>query len=168
MIWSRHQLQSGVDGLIAARRGIQRMLVKQILNAKASRGVLTIEPSARVGDAAKMLSERGVGALVVSASGSAPDGVLSERDIVREIGRQGSDALQHEVTAIMSSKVITCRPGDTADDILAVMTNGRFRHMPVMENDRMIGLISIGDVVKARLDDLHLERDALEGMITGH
>ena len=149
-------------------REIHAMLVKQILDAKASHGVLTIDPSAKVEDAAKLLSKRAVGALVVSATGNIPDGVLSERDIVREIGRQGTDVLLKRVNSIMSSKVITCRPADTADEVLTVMTNGRFRHMPVMENDLMVGLISIGDVVKARLDELNLERDALEGMIAGY
>lgn len=144
------------------------MYVKQILDAKKSGGVLTIKPTSNIAEAAAILAQHGVGALVVSVSGDQPDGVLSERDIVRELAHRGGHSLQQEVTSIMSRKVIGCKPDDTADDVLAVMTKGRFRHMPVIENHVMVGLISIGDVVKARLDELSLEREALEGMISGH
>lgn len=144
------------------------MLVRQILAAKPETGVFTIQPTAKVEDATKILSTKKVGALIVSETGDVPNGVISERDIVREIGRNGSDALEANVLSIMSSNVITCQPSDTTDEVLRVMTSGRFRHLPVMESGHMIGMISIGDVVKARLDELNLERDALEGMITGH
>ena len=144
------------------------MLVTQILASKVKSGVFTIKPTAKVAEATMMLSEQRVGALIVSEIGDLPDGVLSERDIVREIGQNGANILDDTVSSIMSAKVISCSPDNTTDEVLRLMTSGRFRHMPVVENDRMIGLISIGDVVKARLDELNLERDALENMITGH
>ncbi len=144
------------------------MLVKQILGSKPSGRVLTIESRMAVQDAAEILSKNRVGALVIISRDGMPAGVISERDIVREIGRLGAAVLRSEVGSIMSSEVVTCTPGDTADHVLRTMTEGRFRHLPVIENNRMIGVISIGDVVKARLEELNLERDALEGMIAGY
>ncbi len=144
------------------------MLVQQILKTKPSQHILTIDPAESVAAAAKIMSDRRVGALVVSAGGNIPGGIVSERDIVREIGREGSGVLQRSVSSIMSKPVISCHVEDTADEVLAKMTEGRFRHMPVLDHGSMTGLISIGDVVKARLDELNLERDALEGMITGY
>ena len=95
------------------------------------------------------------------------EGILSERDIVREIGKRGASCLQDQVSSMMTSNIVTCSPQDTADGVLEMMTTGRFRHLPVMEGSKMIGLISIGDVVKARLSELSMEKDALEGMIKG-
>ena len=97
-----------------------------------------------------------------------PDGILSERDIVRELGRRGSAVLMEPVTALMTVKIVTCTPDNSADEVLQTMTDGRFRHLPVVEGSKMIGLISIGDVVKARLSELSMEKSALEGMIMGH
>ncbi len=94
-------------------------------------------------------------------------GILSERDIVREIGRRGAACLSDTVDSLMTSAIISCRRDEQANDVLQKMTDGRFRHMPVMEGDQMVGLISIGDVVKARLTELAMEKDALEGMIKG-
>jgi CBS domain-containing protein len=94
-------------------------------------------------------------------------GILSERDIVREIGRRGVACLSDTVDTLMTSTIISCRRDEQANDVLQKMTDGRFRHMPVMEGDQMVGLISIGDVVKARLTELAMEKDALEGMIKG-
>ncbi len=144
------------------------MLVSQILAAKGNQTVHTISPASSVAEAASTLSSLRVGALVASVEGKSADGMISERDIVREIGRTGSSALKQTVADIMSSEVICCKPSDTADAVLETMTIGRFRHVPVLLNDEIVGLISIGDVVKARLDELSLEREALEGMITGY
>ncbi|MCC5976035.1 MAG: CBS domain-containing protein [Rubellimicrobium sp.] len=144
------------------------MLVQQILKSKETEGVLTIRPDARVTEAIALLSERRIGSLVVSADGAAVDGILSERDIVREIGRRGPDCLAETVGQMMTRNIVTCAMSDTADEVLGMMTTGRFRHLPVIEAGRMIGLISIGDVVKARLSELAMEKDALEGMIMGH
>ena len=146
------------------------MLVHQILRAKARElgEVLTIAPSRTVAEAARELSERRVGALVVSPDGAQVVGILSERDIVREMGRRGVACLEDRVSSIMTSEVITCTPEDMADHVLARMTGRRCRHMPVLREGRMVGLISIGDVVKARLDELSMEKEALKGMIMGY
>jgi CBS domain-containing protein len=144
------------------------MLVRQILNAKTSQGVETVPPVTTVAEAAEILSARKFGALIVSEDGQIPLGILSERDIVRELGRSGASCMGETVAELMTSKLVTCALDDTADQVLTKMTEGRFRHMPVMDDAKMVGLISIGDVVKARLSELSMEKDALEGMIMGH
>ena len=144
------------------------MLVHQILTSKGTAGVITVPPGTSVAAAAKVLSDKRIGSVVVSPDGSAEcHGVLSERDIVREVGRRGSDCLAEAVDEMMTRKIVTCAPTDTAESVLQKMTDGRFRHMPVMHEGRMVGLITIGDVVKARLTELASEKDALEGMIMG-
>lgn len=144
------------------------MLVSQILKSKQVNEVVTVPPTMTVSEAARMLSEKGIGTVIVSASGSTADGILSERDIVREIGARGAGCMTHTVATLMTSKLVTCNANDKADDVLQKMTEGRFRHMPVVEGDRLTGIISLGDVVKARLMELAMEKDALEGMIMGH
>lgn len=144
------------------------MLVSKILQSKAEGGIISVTPDSTVGDATKILSEKRIGTVVVSADGISLDGILSERDIVRALGKTGPSCLSQPVSDLMTSKIITCDPGDRTDDVLTKMTEGRFRHMPVMEGGQMIGLISIGDVVKARLAELAMEKDALQGMIMGH
>lgn len=143
------------------------MLIQQLLNTKAG-GVLTIAPSETVAAAAEVLAAKRIGALIVSGDGSDVLGVISERDIVREIGRRGAVILDEAVSALMTAKVTGCTAADSVDDVMRRMTDGRFRHMPVMEGDRMIGVISIGDVVKAQVAELAMEKDALEGMIKGY
>ena len=143
------------------------MLVNQIVRSKGSDAVLMIPPEATVAEAARILSEERIGCLVVSRDGAQPEGVISERDIVREMGNRGVGCLHERVAQMMTKDIVTCACNDQADDVLARMTRGRFRHLPVMDRGRMIGLISIGDVVKARLSELSMEKDALEGMITG-
>lgn len=144
------------------------MRVHQILKSKPKGGVITIAPDATVADAASLLSSRRIGSIVVSVDGSALAGILSERDIVRELGRRGTGCMSDKVSDLMTSEIVTCRADDEGTDVLTKMTDGRFRHMPVMDGDTVIGLISIGDVVKARLAELAMEKDALEGMIMGH
>lgn len=144
------------------------MLVHQILKAKSDDGVVTVRPDMTVDDAVKLLSERKIGAVIVSGDGKTPDGILSERDVVREMGRRGTACLSDTVADMMTRDLVGCSRNDTADAVLTRMTDGRFRHMPVMQGEEMIGLISIGDVVKARLAELHMEKSALEGMIMGH
>jgi len=144
------------------------MLVSQILKTKADDSVTTVKPGMLISDAARMLSEKRIGTLVISADGKAPDGILSERDIVRELGRQGAACLDIAVEDLMTRKLVTCTKDERSDAILSKMTEGRFRHMPVLEDGALIGLISLGDVVKARLTELSMEKDALEGMIMGH
>jgi CBS domain-containing protein len=144
------------------------MKVHQILRAKPVGKVTTVMPGSSVADAARLLAERRFGALVVSDDGERALGILSERDIVRDLGRRGPECLTDRVEELMTRNIIVCAPEDDAQDVLELMTNGRFRHMPVVRDGRMIGLISIGDVVAARLSELKMERDALEGMIAGN
>ena len=143
------------------------MLVSHILKSKADFAVVTIASGATIAEAAALLSERRIGALIVSKDGKSAEGILSERDIVRESGKRGPAVLGEKVAALMTKKLISCARGDKTDAVLQMMTDGRFRHMPVIEAGELVGLISIGDVVKARLMELSAEKDALEGMIKG-
>ena len=143
------------------------MLVQQILNAKPDQGVATVPPGTSVREAVEVLSVRRIGAVIVSSDGKRVAGILSERDVVRELGRRGAACLDDPVDKVMTAAIVGCTGADSADQVLERMTAGRFRHMPVMEGGQMVGLISIGDVVKARLDELAMERDALEGMVKG-
>ena len=143
------------------------MLVNQILKGKAG-GVVTIAPDAKVREAVELLAARRIGALVVSDDGTVVQGMLSERDIVRELGKRGTVCMDDKVSGMMTRNIYGCAPSDSADQVLEIMTARRFRHMPVIEDRKMIGLISIGDVVAARVSELQLEKDALTGMIMGH
>ena len=143
------------------------MLVSQILKSKSDDGVVTLPPGTLIARVAEVLSARRIGAVVISPDGKKLAGIVSERDIVREVGRRGGSCLNDSVDTIMTAKVISCMRSDSADGVLQKMTDGRFRHIPVVESEELIGLISIGDVVKARLAELHMEKDALEGMIKG-
>ena len=143
------------------------MLVSQILSNKAA-GVVTIKPGTTIREAVDLLAARRIGAVVVSTDGKKVKGIVSERDIVRELGRSGPDCLSAKVDDIMTRAIYGCAPTDTTDSVLETMTTRRFRHMPVMEGNEMVGFISIGDVVAARLAELQMERDALTGMIMGN
>ena len=153
------------------------MLVNQILALKDgsdkpsvnARAILTIAPDATVGQAAQHLAEHRIGAIVVSSDGKRPEGIVSERDIVRQIGKNGPSVLDLKVSDIMTAKVQTCIVSDDALDILNRMTQGRFRHLPVVnEAGEMIGVVSIGDAVSGRLKELAAEKEALTGMIMGN
>ncbi|MGB3316492.1 MAG: CBS domain-containing protein [Albidovulum sp.] len=144
------------------------MQVHQILRSKPKQSIITVKPGTSIADAARLLAERRIGAVVVSEDGKTPMGILSERDIVRDLGRRGSGCLVDTVDALMTRNLISCEPTDSADSVLEKMTAGRFRHMPVMEGAEMTGIISIGDVVAARMSELAMEKDALEGMIMGN
>ena len=144
------------------------MFVTKILASKSTQGVLTIDPGASIADAVAELSARRIGALVVSSDGRRAEGILSERDIVRELGKSGTGVMTRKVGDLMTRTLKTCAPGDQSSEILARMTEGRFRHMPVEEDGLLIGLISLGDVVKAQLSEVSMEKEALEAMITGN
>lgn len=150
------------------------MLVQQILKLKADSGivgsasVVTIAPGSTVGEAARILSEKRIGAVIVSPDGRKVAGILSERDIVRGLGRSGADVLDKSVDDLMTRNVAGCTKSESALQVLERMTEGRFRHMPVVEDGEMIDLISIGDAVSARLRQLAMEKEALEGMIMGN
>jgi CBS domain-containing protein len=143
------------------------MLVSQILKSKPEGGVITISGDATVAEAVALLSSKRIGAVMVSSDGKQALGILSERDIVRELGKRGADVLADRVSSLMTAKLVGCERGDQTDVVLQKMTDGRFRHMPVLDAGQMVGIISIGDVVKARLEELAAEKDALEGMIKG-
>ncbi|PIE09943.1 MAG: histidine kinase [Rhodobacterales bacterium] len=145
------------------------MLVQQILQSKEGiTGVLTLKPGDLVSEAARIMSEKRIGTIVVSESGETADGILSERDIVRELGKAGPGCMSNCVRDLMTANPTTTTPEASGEEVLTIMTEGRFRHLPVVEGGKMLGLISIGDVVKARLAELAMERDALEGMIRGN
>ncbi|MFC0280585.1 CBS domain-containing protein [Falsigemmobacter intermedius] len=144
------------------------MLVRQILSAKPEQKVLAVAPQTPVAEAVRILAEKRIGALVISSDGRRAEGILSERDIVRELAVRGGEILTQPVAELMTRRLVTCTPGDSARHVVEKMTAGRFRHMPVLEGDEMIGLISIGDVVKGRLDELTMETNALADMIRGH
>ena len=144
------------------------MNVQGILKQKNSNVVMTLKPGATVAEAAKMLSEKRIGAVVVSDDGIAVSGILSERDIVRELGVRGPACMSDTIGKIMTKDPIGCGLQDSSDDVFAKMTTGRFRHLPVLDDGKMIGLISIGDVVAARLAEMAMENDALQGMIMGN
>ena len=143
------------------------MLVQSMLKGKATDEVVTVTPGSSVADAAALLSRRRIGAVIVSPDGRTVAGILSERDIVRELGARGPACMSDTVDQIMTREIVGCRRDDTAEAVMGKMTEGRFRHMPEMEEGEMVGLISIGDVVKARLSELAMEKEALEGMIMG-
>lgn len=143
------------------------MLVSQILKSKDT-GVITITPGATLREVVELLSTRRIGAVVISSDGKKVKGIVSERDIVRELGRAGPACLDQKVEAVMTRAIYGCAPGDSTDSVLETMTTRRFRHMPVMEDNVMVGFISIGDVVAARLSELQMEKDALTGMIMGN
>ncbi|WP_439123442.1 CBS domain-containing protein [Marivita sp.] len=144
------------------------MQVHHILKSKATDAVVTVKSGTSIGDVAKILTEKRIGTVVVSNDDETALGILSERDIVRELANRGASCLSDTVDSYMTSKLVTCSRNDDADHILTQMTEGRFRHMPVIEDGKLVGLITIGDVVKARLTELAMERNALEGMIMGH
>jgi len=152
------------------------MLVKQLLSMKSdvakpwidAATIVTIAPTASLADAAALLAQQRIGAVVVSSDGRRPDGILSERDIVRQLGRNGASVLSQPVSEFMTAQVQTCSPGDDAITVMERMTQGRFRHMPVLNDEGcMVGVISIGDAVSGRLKELAAEKDALTGMIMG-
>lgn len=144
------------------------MLVQQILKSKGDSAVMTVLPGSMVQDAAKILAQKKIGTVVISSNGKTAEGILSERDIVRELARCGAPCMHDKVDNLMTANPVTCALSDSADTVLKKMTEGRFRHMPVCENGEMVGLVTLGDVVKARLSELAMEKDALEGMIMGH
>jgi CBS domain-containing protein len=139
------------------------MTVRAILNVKGH-NVLSVPPDAKLSAAVKILSERRIGAVLVM-SGTRVDGILSERDIVRVLGERGASVLDEPVSAVMTRKVVSCRPSDTVAGLMEVMTSGKFRHLPVLENDRLVGLVSIGDVVKLRVQEYENEQEALRDYI---
>ncbi|WP_110182621.1 CBS domain-containing protein [Nocardioides solisilvae] len=140
------------------------MRIHDVLKGKAIHEVLTISPDAGVRDLLGLLAEHNVGALVVSRDGGSLDGIVSERDVVRALHRDPG-ALDRTVADLMTSDVHTCDAHHTVDDLMAVMTEQRIRHVPVLADGRLVGVISIGDVVKNRIQELEFERDQLDSYV---
>jgi CBS domain-containing protein len=140
------------------------MTVNAILSRKG-RDVVTIAPTANLSEAVKLLAEKRIGAVVVTGADDRVAGILSERDIVRALGERGADALGDNVAAVMTRKVTTCAEADTISVIMERMTTGKFRHLPVVEQGQLVGVISIGDVVKTRVEEIERESDALREYI---
>ncbi len=140
------------------------MIVSAILSAKGS-NVVTIDPTSTLADASKLLAQHRIGAVVVTGAGQRIVGIVSERDIVRAMAGQGVQALDLPLTDVMTRKVVTCSRGETIADLMERMTGGKFRHLPVVEDDRLIGIVSIGDVVKMRLQEMEHEHNAMRDYI---
>lgn len=143
------------------------MLIAHVLRDKGS-DVHTLPAGATLAEVARALDERRVGALVVLDHNSVPAGVISERDVVRELARRGETALTASVAEAMSRTVITAAPHETVDDCLARMTDRRVRHLPVIDEGRLVGIVSIGDLVKHRIAAVEAEAAAMQAYITAH
>lgn len=140
------------------------MSVALILAAKGH-DVTTTQPHRTMQEAAAVLAEKGIGAVIVTGGNGEVLGILSERDIVRAIGRHGVGVLQESVSKHMTSKVVTTQMDESIDQVMEQMTSGRFRHLPVIDNGRLAGVVSIGDVVKHRLDAMENEQRAMRDYI---
>ena len=140
------------------------MIVKAILSAKGT-GVITIEPTATLDAAVKTLAKHRIGALLVLGPDRRAIGILSERDIVRALAEHGAGVLTQPLGQIMTRKVVTCSQSDTCEMLMQRMTTGKFRHLPVVEQERVIGVVSIGDVVKHRVQEMEQEQAALKDYI---
>jgi CBS domain-containing protein len=140
------------------------MRIADVLRNKGA-GVLTVSPEMTVAELLTGLATRNVGAMVVVGP-DGPIGIVSERDVVRNLHVHGAGLLEHPVADIMSTDVITCTPADSVDGVSGLMTNNRVRHVPVMEDGHLTGIVSIGDVVKTRLEELEAQQEQLEAYIT--
>lgn len=140
------------------------MTVKHILDEKG-REVVTVSPSMGTADAVRFLADNKIGAVVVTGSAGKISGILSERDIVRAVASRGADALSAPISDIMTSKVTTCGENHTVNQVMELMTKGRFRHLPVEADGKLIGIISIGDVVRRRIEDVEREAEEIKAYI---
>lgn len=141
------------------------MKINDVLRGKGNQ-VVTITPDATVADLLRLLAEHNVGALVVSPDGSSVAGIVSERDVVRQLHRS-PDAREVRVADIMTTEVHTCGPDDHIDNLMRLMTEQRIRHVPVVVDGALTGIVSIGDVVKSRIGELEFEREQLSNYIAG-
>ena len=141
------------------------MRISDVIRAKGN-AVVTVEPQMDVRTLLGVLAEHGIGAVVVSSDGSTVEGIVSERDIVRALADRGATVISEPVSAIMTSDVKTCPPDAPVVDLMRTMTEGRFRHVPVVAGGKLAGIVSIGDIVKNRVGELETERDSLSRYIT--
>jgi CBS domain-containing protein len=139
------------------------MTVRSILDSKGHQ-VLSVEPDANLSAAVKILGGKKIGAVLVMSEGRI-EGILSERDIVRVLSERGAAVLEEPVSGVMTRKVVSCRQSDTVAAIMEMMTLGKFRHLPVVEDGKVVGLISIGDIVKRRVQEYETEQEALRDYI---
>jgi CBS domain-containing protein len=139
------------------------MTVRSILNSKGHQ-IMSVEPDAKLAAAVRLLGEKKIGAVLVMNQGRL-EGILSERDIVRVIGERGAGVLEEPVSQSMTRKVVTCKETDTVAELMEIMTTGKFRHLPVIDSGKVVGLISIGDIVKWRVREYESEQEALRDYI---
>jgi CBS domain-containing protein len=140
------------------------MRISEVVAGKASQEIVTITPESTVRELVALLAEHNIGAAVVSSDGSSVSGIVSERDVVRLLN--GNDqALSSTVADIMTTDVSTCEPSSSLDEVRRVMTDGRFRHLPVVQDGRLVGVVSIGDIVKNHIAEVEFERDQLDSYV---
>jgi CBS domain-containing protein len=172
-IWGRRKLERTAERLLEniVRRVRDRVwaysVTVETILAKKGHDVLTVAPEETVGATARLLYEKRIGSVLALRPDGSIAGVVSERDIIRGIAKLGVQVLEHPVTDIMTSKVVVCSPKDDMVNVMACMTDRRVRHLPVLDGDTLIGIISIGDVVKARMADLESESESLREYIAG-
>ncbi|MEO5877510.1 MAG: CBS domain-containing protein [Streptosporangiaceae bacterium] len=140
------------------------MRIRDILQVKGD-DVATVPSDATIRELLAVLAEHNIGAIVVAGEDGVIDGIASERDVVRHLHHRGADLLDNPVSSIMTAEVRTCEPDDIVDGLRKVMTEHRIRHLPVVEAGRLVGIVSIGDVVKSAIDSLETEREQLVGYI---
>jgi len=142
------------------------MFVSQILGNKGG-DIVTISPSAKISDVVVLMNKERIGAIVVVDGDAAIAGIVSERDVARGLAEHGAALLEMSADRIMTADVITCAPDDGIDKLMRKMTTGRFRHLPVVDGANMVGIVSIGDIVKHRLEELESEASLLQDYIAG-
>jgi CBS domain-containing protein len=142
------------------------MRISDVLQNKGG-GVTTLEASATVRELVDVLADRGIGAVIISADGRSPAGMVSERDVVRQLQARADGLLDQTLDRIMTTDVVVCGPTDQVDSVLQLMTERRIRHVPVLDEGQVVGIVSIGDLVKNRIDELSQERDQLTNYISG-
>jgi CBS domain-containing protein len=160
----RHRARCGLTARMFLQGGTS-MTVAHILAEKGS-SVVTVQPDRTLDDAIHLLAKKSVGALVVTDGGRTMVGIISERDIMRALAHQGAAALDAPISSHMTREVTACQRETTSEEIMRLMTDGRFRHMPVCEKGRLVGIVSIGDVIKRRLVTMEAEHRAMRDYIT--
>ena len=143
------------------------MTIQRILDSRPDATPIYIAPGAEIGDALDLLAAKNIGALIVSSDGSSVEGIISERDIVRSLQAEGPDLYRNRVSDLMTAKVITCVAEDRAASIMAVMVSRHVRHVPVVRDEKIVGMVSIRDLLQLRLDEVQSEADAMRTYIAG-
>jgi CBS domain-containing protein len=138
------------------------MNIAQILKLKG-RAVATARPDATLGEIIGKLAQKRIGAIVIVGDNGEVAGILSERDVIRRLGERGAEALQEPASQSMTAAVITCQESSTLDELMELMTQGRFRHVPVIEDGALVGIVSIGDIVKNHIAEVEMEVTAMRG-----